>query len=70
MPKIRGYVKKFNVEDKISKLMFFRIDNGKLLEKHEAIWIKIKDAKDIELNALPVYDHRYIKTKIYTKFRA
>ena len=54
---MRGYVKKFNVEDKISKLMFFRIDNGKLLEKYEAIWIKIKDAKDIELNALPVYDH-------------
>ena len=70
MPKIRGYVKKFNVEDKISKLMFFRIDNGKLLEKYEAIWIKIKDAKDIELNALSVYDHRYIKNKIYTKFRA
>ena len=70
MPKMRGYVKKFNVEDKISKLMFFRIDNGKLLEKYEAIWIKIKDAKDIELNALPVYDLRYIKTKIYTKFRA
>ena len=70
MPKMRGYVKKFNVEDKISKLMFFRIDNGKLLEKYEAIWIKIKDAKDIELNALPVYDYRYIKTKIYTKFRA
>ena len=70
MPKMRAYVKKFNDEDKISKLMSFRIDTDKLLEKYEAIWIKIKDAKKIELNALPVYDHRYIKTKIYTKFRA
>ena len=36
----------------------------KLLEKDKAFWIKIEDLKNIELNALPVYDDRYIKTKI------
>ena len=46
------------------------------MEKYKAIWTKIEDLKIIELNALPVYDDRYIKTKIrtygdkvYTNFR-
>ena len=30
------------------------------------IWTKIEDLKSIELNALPVYDGRYITTKIRT----
>ena len=37
------------------------IDDNKLLEKHKTIWIKIEDFKIIELDALPVYDCRYIK---------
>ena len=46
------------------------------MEKYKAICTKIKDLKNIELNALPVYDDRYIKTsirtygdKVYTNFR-
>ena len=34
--------------------------------KNIVIEIKIEDLKDTELNALPVYDDRYIKTKIRT----
>ena len=56
--------------------MPFRIDDEKLLEKHKTIWTKIEDLKDIELNALLVYDDRYINTKtktfgkkVYTSFR-
>ena len=52
------------------------IDDETLLEKCEAIWTKTKDLKNIELNALGVYDDRYIKVKIrrysdnvYTNFR-
>ena len=45
-------------------LFSIRIDNEKLLEKYRAIWIQIKDLKKNKLNALPVYDDRYIKTKI------
>ena len=42
--------------------MSFHIDDERLLEKYKAIWTKIEDLKNIELNALPVYDDRYIKT--------
>ena len=64
IPKMSGYVQAFKVEDKISKLMSFRIGDGKLLEKYKAIWTKIEDFKNIELDTLPVYDDRYIKNKI------
>ena len=66
MPKMSGYVKTFKVEDKISKMMLFRINDEKLLEKYKAMWTKIEDLKNIELNYLAVYDDRYIKTKIRT----
>ena len=46
--------------------MFFHIDNEKPLEKYKAIWTKIDDFKNIELNVLPVYDDRCINTKIRT----
>ena len=62
------YVKTFKVKegdkDKNNKLMSFYIDEEKLLEKCEDLWTKIEDLKNIELNALSVYDDRYIKTKI------
>ena len=60
IPKMSGYVKTFKVkdwdEDKNNKLMSFRIDDEKLLEKCKAIWTKIEDLRSIELNALPLYD--------------
>ena len=70
LPKMSGYVKTFKVKDedkyKNNKLMSFGIDDEKLLEKYRSIWTKIKDLKNIHLNALPVYNDRYIKTKIRT----
>ena len=75
---MKGYVKAFKDgdKDKNNKLMSFCIDDEKLLEKHEAIWTKIEDLKNLELHALPVYDDKCIKTKIrkyghkvYTNFR-
>ena len=47
-------------------LMPFLVDNNKLLEKYKTIWTKIEDLKNIELNALPIYDDRYIIIKIRT----
>ena len=52
---MNGYVKTVKVEDKINKLMSFPI------EKCKTIGTKIEDLKNIELNALLVYDHKYIK---------
>ena len=73
---MNGYVKTFKVENKNNKLISFRIDDEKLLEKYKAIWTKIEDLKNIKLNALPIYDDRYMKTKmrtygnkVYTNFR-
>ena len=64
MPKISGYVKTFKVKegdkDKNNKLMSFCINDQKLLEKYKAIWTEIKNLRNIELNASPVYDDRYI----------
>ena len=70
LPEISGYVKTFKVKDrdktKNNKMMPFRIKDEKLLKKHKSIWTKIKDLKNIWLIALPVYNDRYIKTKIKT----
>ena len=40
------------------------LDDDRLLEKYETSWTNIEDLQNIETNALPVYDNRYIKTKI------
>ena len=42
-----GYVETFKVEDRINKLLSFRIDDEKLLEKYEAIWTKIEDLETL-----------------------
>ena len=48
------YVKTFKDEDvdkdknKNKKLMSFRIDDDKILEKNKTIWIKIEDLQNIE----------------------
>ena len=68
MPKMSGYVKTIKVKerdkDKNEKLMSFHIDDEKLVEKYKAIWTKIENLKNIQLNVLPAYNDRYIKTKI------
>ena len=64
------------IKIKNDKMISFRIDDEKLSEKYKAIWTKIEDLKNMELNALPVFGDRYIKTiirtcrdKVYTNFR-
>ena len=65
--KLSGYVKTFEIKDgdkdEKNELMYCNIDDEKLLEKYKAIRTKIED---IELNALPIFDDRYIKTKLRT----
>ena len=64
---LRNLQLKMDVKIKTKKLLSFRIDDEKLLEKYKAIWTKIEHLKNIELNALPVYDDRYMKTEIRTQ---
>ena len=51
MPKTNGYVNTFKVKDrdkdKNNKLMYFRIDDKRLLEKYKAILTKIEDLKTL-----------------------
>ena len=42
MPKMSGYVKTLKVKEGNNKLMSFRIDDKKLLEKYKAICSKIE----------------------------
>ena len=51
MPKMSGYVKIFNVKEEDNKLISFRIDDEKLLEKYKAIWTRVEYLKNIKLNA-------------------
>ena len=59
---IKNFIDKGGDKNKNNKLMSLYIDDDKLLEKYETIWVKIEDFKNIELDTLPIYDDRYIKT--------
>ena len=56
LPKISGYVKTFKVKDKKSKAEAVR-------KSIKPFGLRLKIQKNIELNALPVYDRRYTETK-------
>ena len=58
-----GHVKIFKVKDKSNKFISFHINDEKLLVKYKIIWSKIERLKNIELNALSVYDDEYMKNK-------
>ena len=77
-----GHVKTFKFKDKNNKLNNSVYEKlleklwWKAIRKYRAIWNKIDDLKNIKLNALPVSDYRFIKSKIrtygdkgYTNFR-
>ena len=63
-----GYVQIFKVnygdEDKSNKLMSFRKDDEKLLEKYKTILTNVEDLKSSEMDVLPIRDVRYAKSKI------
>ena len=64
--KMSRYVKTFKVKDgdkdESNKLLSFRIDHKKLLEKYKIIWTKIEDL-NVELNTFPAYNVDITKTK-------
>ena len=46
--------------------MSLRIENDNVLLKYNKIWTKIKKTLNIKLHIQPVYDEKYIKTKVKT----
>ena len=70
LPKMSRYVKTFNDKDvnqiKNNKSVSLCINDNKLFEKYKTVWTKTEDLKNTEIDALPVYHDRYIKTEIKT----
>ena len=52
------------LKKKKDKLMSFRINDEKLLEIYKSIYTKTEDQQNTELNTLPIFDDRYVNTKI------
>ena len=47
-----------------SKCITFKIKNNELLKKYKEIWEKVSNAIKKEFNIDPVYNKKYLKTRI------
>ena len=61
LPKVIGYIK-YSDDDK--KTMSFVVDDAELLIKYTEIWNKSRDLINKKFNSEPVYNNKYISTKI------
>ena len=61
LPQMNGYIKDFEYE---GKNMSFLIKDDKLCEKYKQIWGLIKNKLGIKFHSLPVYDKKYLKTRV------
>ena len=39
-------------------------DDDDVLDRHNEIWKKIKEKLNIKFHSIPVYDEKYVKTKV------
>ena len=58
---MNGYIKYF---ENGGKNMSFMIKDDKVWDKYDKIWNVIKDKVGIKFYSEPVYEHRYLKTKV------
>ena len=56
-----GYIKYF---ENGGKYVSFRIEDDSVLVKYNDIWNKIKEKLGKKFHSKPVYDEKYIKTKL------
>ena len=61
LPQISGYIKYF---ENGGKNMSFMIEDDSVLVKYDEIWNNVKKALNITFHSMPVYDEKYIKSKI------
>ena len=64
LPQLTGYVKHFSDEN---KLINFLVTDKKLLKKYDKVWGKIKSLLKKEFDKNPVYQNKYITTKLNNK---
>ena len=58
-----GYIKYF---DNGGKNMSFKIEDESVYLKYTEIWNEIKDILNVKFHSPPIYDDKYIKTKVKT----
>ena len=63
LPQMKGYIKYF---DNGGKNMSFNIEDEDAYLKYNEIWNKIKSILNIKFHSQPIYDDKYIKTKVKT----
>ena len=63
LPQISGYKKYF---DNGGKNMSFKTEDEDVYLKYNEIWNKIKKSLGIRFHSQPIYDDKYIKTKVKT----
>ena len=61
LPKMIGYLNIF--KDGARKMSFFT-DNNEFLERYTAIWEKISNLANKKFDSYPIYNNKYINTKI------
>ena len=61
LPQMSGYIKYFEYG---SPNMSFLIKDDEVWEKYKQIWGVIKNKLKIKFHSLPVYDKKYLKTKV------
>ena len=65
LPKMTGYLKCFaGIEGVESKNMSFIIESEELLSKYNSIWNKVSELLAKEFGSEPVFNEKYLKTKI------
>ena len=63
LSKMSGYIKYF---DNGGKTMSFKIEDESVHLKYTEIWNKIKAILNVKFHSQPIYDNKYIKTKVNT----
>ena len=58
-----GYIKYC---ENSGKNLSFKIENGSVYLKYTEIWNKIKNMLNVKFHSKPIYDDKYIKTKVKT----
>ena len=61
LSQMNGYIKYF---ENGGKNMSFMIKDDKVWDKYDKIWNVIKDKVGIKFYSEPVYEHKYLKTKV------
>ena len=61
LPQMSGYIKYF---ENGSKNMSFLIKDDEVWDKYDKIWDVIKNKLNIKFHSEPVYEYKYLKTKV------